>query len=145
MASHDEVMAALAKVAGPDGKTPLPDSGAVSGLTSREGKVFLAIVIDPDQAKAMEPMRAAAEAAIKALPGVSGAVVTLDRGSPRGRSRAAARLRAMRMATEMPSARPVRPNRFPASSTSSPWPRAKAGSASPPSLAISPSASESSG
>jgi ATP-binding protein involved in chromosome partitioning len=77
MASRDEVMAALAKVAGPDGKTPLPDSGAVSGLTIRDGKVFLAIVVDPDRAKAMEPMRARAEAAIKAVPGVSGAVVTL--------------------------------------------------------------------
>ncbi len=77
MASRDEVMAALARVAGPDGKTPLPDSGAVSGLTLRDGKVFLAIVVDPDRAKAMEPMRAAAEAAIKAVPGVAGAVVTL--------------------------------------------------------------------
>jgi ATP-binding protein involved in chromosome partitioning len=77
MASRDEVMAALAKVAGPDGKTPLPDSGAISGLTIRDGKVFLAIVVDPDQARAMEPMRARAEAAIKATPGVASAVVTL--------------------------------------------------------------------
>jgi len=77
MASRDEVMAALAKVAGPDGKTPLPDSGAVSGLTVRDGKVFLAIVVNPAEAKAMEPMRARAEAAIKAVPGVTGAVVTL--------------------------------------------------------------------
>ncbi len=77
MASRDEVMAALAKVAGPDGRTPLPDSGAVSGLTIRDGKVFLAIAVDPNQAKAMEPMRANAEAAIKAIRGVLGAVVTL--------------------------------------------------------------------
>ena len=83
MASREEVMAAVAKVAGPDGKTPLPDSGAVSGLTLRDGKVFLAIVVDPDRAKAMEPMRAAAEAAIKAVPGVSGAVVTLTAESAR--------------------------------------------------------------
>ena len=66
MASRDEVMAALAEVPGPDGRTPLPDSGAISGLTIRDGKVFLAIVVDPDRAKAMEPMRARAEAAIKA-------------------------------------------------------------------------------
>ena len=77
MASRDEVMAALAAVPGPDGRTPLPDSGAISGLTIREGKVFLAIVVDPDRAKAMEPMRARAEAAIKATPGVMSAVVTL--------------------------------------------------------------------
>jgi ATP-binding protein involved in chromosome partitioning len=77
MTSRDEVMAALAKVAGPDGRTPLPASGAISGLTIRDGKAFLAIVVDPDRADAMEPMRARAEAAIKAVPGVAGAVVTL--------------------------------------------------------------------
>ncbi len=83
MASRDEVMAALGKVAGPDGKTPLPQSGAISGVTTREGKVFLAIVVDPKQADALEPMRARAEAAIKALPGVTGAVVTLTAESAR--------------------------------------------------------------
>ena len=83
MASRDEVMAALAKVAGPDGRTPLPDSGAISGLTIRDGKAFLAIAVDPNQAKAMEPMRARAEAAIKAVSGVSGAVVTLTAESAR--------------------------------------------------------------
>ncbi len=83
MASRDEVMAALAAVPGPDGRTPLPDSGAISGLTIREGKVFLAIVVDPDRAKAMEPMRARAEAAIKATPGVMSAVVTLTAESAR--------------------------------------------------------------
>jgi ATP-binding protein involved in chromosome partitioning len=77
MASRDEVMAALARVPGPDGKTPLPESGAISGLTIRDGKVFLAIVVDPAKAKTMEAMRAAAEAAIKVLPGVTSAVVTL--------------------------------------------------------------------
>ncbi len=83
MASRDEVMAALAEIAGPDGKTPLPDSGAISGLTIRDGKVFLAIAIDPREAKAMEPTRAKAEAAIKAVPGVAGAVVTLTAESAR--------------------------------------------------------------
>ena len=77
MASRDEVMAALAGVPGPDGKTPLPESGAISGLTIRDGKVFLAIVVDPDKARVLETMRARAEAAIKAAPGVTSAVVTL--------------------------------------------------------------------
>ncbi len=77
MASRDEVMAALAEIPGPDGETPLPESGAVSGLTIRDGKVFLAIAVDADRAKALEPMRARAEAAIKAAPGVTSAVVTL--------------------------------------------------------------------
>ncbi|HTR12639.1 MAG TPA: Mrp/NBP35 family ATP-binding protein [Roseiarcus sp.] len=83
MASREEVMAALTRVPGPDGRTPLPDSGAISGLTIRDGKVFLAILIDPAQARTMEPMRERAEAAIKALPGVAGAVVTLTAESAR--------------------------------------------------------------
>ena len=83
MASRDEVMAALVGVPGPDGRTPLPESGAISGLTIRDGKVFLAILIDPAQARAMEAMRAKAEAAVKALPGVASAVVTLTAESAR--------------------------------------------------------------
>jgi ATP-binding protein involved in chromosome partitioning len=77
MVSRDEVMAALAAVPGPDGRAPLPDSGAISGVTIRDGKVFVAIAIDPARAKAMEPMRARAEDAIKSISGVAGAVVTL--------------------------------------------------------------------
>src|SRR5271156_426123 len=83
MVSRDEVMAALAAVPGPDGRAPLPDSGAISGVTIREGKVFVAIAIDPARAKAMEPMRAKAEATIKAISGVAGAVVTLTAESAR--------------------------------------------------------------
>ena len=83
MATREEVMAALSAVPGPDGRTPLSQSGAVSGLTIRDGKVFVAIAIDPARAKVMEPMRAAAETAIKALPGVAGAVVTLTAESSR--------------------------------------------------------------
>jgi ATP-binding protein involved in chromosome partitioning len=77
MVSRDEVMSALAAIPGPDGRASLPDSGALSGVTIRDGKVFVAIAIDPTRAKAMEPMRAEAEAAIRAIPGIAGAVVTL--------------------------------------------------------------------
>jgi ATP-binding protein involved in chromosome partitioning len=77
MVSRDEVLAALAAIPGPDGRASLPDSGALSGVTIRDGKVFVAIAIDPRRAKAMEPMRAEAEAAVRAIPGVAGAVVTL--------------------------------------------------------------------
>ncbi len=83
MISRDEVMAALAAIPGPDGRAPLPESGAISGVTIRDGKVFVAIAIDPARAKAMEPMRAMAEAAIRATSGVAGAVVTLTAESAR--------------------------------------------------------------
>jgi ATP-binding protein involved in chromosome partitioning len=77
MLAKDDILAALAAVPGPDGKTPLPRSGAIDGVTVRDGKVFLAIKINPAHAKAMEVMRAEAEAKIKALPGVVSALVTL--------------------------------------------------------------------
>jgi ATP-binding protein involved in chromosome partitioning len=77
MVSRDEVMAALAAIPGPDGRASLPDSGALSGVTIRDGKVFVAIAIDPARAKAMEVMRTEAETAIGAIPGVAGAIVTL--------------------------------------------------------------------
>ncbi|HLX97589.1 MAG TPA: Mrp/NBP35 family ATP-binding protein [Roseiarcus sp.] len=84
MVSRDEVMAALKAVPGPDGRASLPESGAVSGVTIRDGKVFAAIAIDPARARAMEPMREKAEAAIRAIPGVAGAVVTLTAEQARG-------------------------------------------------------------
>ena len=84
MVSRDEIMAALAGIPGPDGRASLPDSGAISGVTIRDGKVFAAIAIDPARAKAMEPMRAEAEAAIRGIPGVAAAVVTLTAELARG-------------------------------------------------------------
>jgi ATP-binding protein involved in chromosome partitioning len=84
MVSRDEVMTALAAIPGPDGRASLRDSGAVSGVTIRDDKVFAAIAIDPSRAKVMEPMRAEAEAAIRAIPGVKGAVVTLTAEATRG-------------------------------------------------------------
>jgi ATP-binding protein involved in chromosome partitioning len=89
MVSRDEVMAALAAIPGPDGRESLPDSGALSGVTIRDGKVFVAIAIDPTRAKVMEPMRAEAEAAIRAISGVVGAVVTLTAEAARAVSGAA--------------------------------------------------------
>jgi ATP-binding protein involved in chromosome partitioning len=77
MFNNDDVLAALQGVTGPDGKTPLPASGAISGVSIRDAKVFLSISVQPDQAKTAEPMRAAAEAALKRLPGVAGAMVAL--------------------------------------------------------------------
>jgi ATP-binding protein involved in chromosome partitioning len=77
MVSDQDVLTALRAVPGPDGKTPLPDSGALSGLLVKDGKVYLSIAIDPRQSAALEPMRAAAEAAVKKLAGVANALVSL--------------------------------------------------------------------
>jgi ATP-binding protein involved in chromosome partitioning len=63
MLSKDDILAALAAVPGPDGKTPLNQSGAIDGVTIRDGKVFVAIRVPPARARELEGMRAAAEAA----------------------------------------------------------------------------------
>ncbi len=47
MLSKDDILAALAAVPGPDGKTPLNRSGAIDGVTIRDGKVFVAIRVNP--------------------------------------------------------------------------------------------------
>ena len=59
------------------GERPCPSPARSPASRCATRKVFAAIAIDPAQAKDMEPMRARAEAAIKALPGVESAVVTL--------------------------------------------------------------------
>jgi ATP-binding protein involved in chromosome partitioning len=77
MFNNDDVKAALMGVTGPDGRTPLPETGAISGVSIRDGKVFVSISVEPGQAKDAEPMRAAAESALRRLPGASGATVVL--------------------------------------------------------------------
>jgi ATP-binding protein involved in chromosome partitioning len=105
MLAKDDILAALAAVPGPDGKTPLPQSGAIDGVTVRDGKVFLAIKINPAHAKAMEVMRAEAEAKIKALPGVVSALVTLTAQSEGPAAAAPTGHAAPR--TRPPDARPI--------------------------------------
>jgi ATP-binding protein involved in chromosome partitioning len=77
MVTEQDVLAALQAVPGPDGKTPLPHSGALTGLSIKDGKVYLSIAVDPRRSAALEPMRAAAEAAVKKLTGVATALVSL--------------------------------------------------------------------
>ncbi len=85
---REAVLAALQSVTGPDGRTPLPQSDCIAGLTIREGRVFLALYVEPAKAAAMEPMRLAAHKAILSLEGVSAASVTLTADKPAGQSAA---------------------------------------------------------
>ncbi len=85
MTIKDAVLDRLSAVPGPDGTTPLPRSGALSDVVVDEaGKVYVAIAVDPQAAARLEPMRQAAEAAVKATPGVTQALVTLTSDRPAG-------------------------------------------------------------
>jgi ATP-binding protein involved in chromosome partitioning len=72
----DEVLNALAAVSGPDG-TPLPATGKLSEIVANDGKVFFSITVDAAAVKQWESVRARAEAAVRALPGVTSVMVAL--------------------------------------------------------------------
>ncbi len=77
MPSQEEVVAALAGVMGPDGRTPLPQSGALGGVVVREDRVFVSLEVEGARVAEAEPLRASVERAVSKLPGVGKAFVTL--------------------------------------------------------------------
>jgi ATP-binding protein involved in chromosome partitioning len=72
----DTVLAALGKVSAPDG-APLPQSGTLSDIVVTDGKVFFSITVDAGAVRQWEPVRERAEAAVRAVPGVTSAMVAL--------------------------------------------------------------------
>src|SRR5215217_4250855 len=86
MATKEDVLAALAAVKSPDG-APLPQTGKLSDVVVSDGKVFFSITVDAAVVQAWEPVRKAAEAAVRAVPGVKSAMVALtgERAAGAGR------------------------------------------------------------
>ncbi|WP_035715133.1 Mrp/NBP35 family ATP-binding protein [Azorhizobium doebereinerae] len=74
--TEDMVRAALASVRTPEG-VALSVSPALSGIVVTSGKVYLAVTVDAAQARAWESVRAEAENAVRAMPGVASALVAL--------------------------------------------------------------------
>ncbi len=83
-AARADVLAALKGVVDPASGQDLVAAGLVRALTVEDGAVRFVLEIDASRAKAMEPARAAAEAAVKALAGVEtvSAVMTAQRAPP---------------------------------------------------------------
>jgi ATP-binding protein involved in chromosome partitioning len=71
-----EVAARLANIASPQG-APLTQTGALSDIVASDGKVFFSINVDAAAVPQWEPVRKAAEAAVRAIPGVTTAMVAL--------------------------------------------------------------------
>jgi ATP-binding protein involved in chromosome partitioning len=90
MITKDDVLSALEAVPGPDGRTPLPASGALSDIVIHQGKVYFSIAVDPARAASFEALRKAAEDCVKALPAAVGALVTLTAEKPKGAAAAPA-------------------------------------------------------
>jgi len=75
-ANEDEIKRALSAIKTPSGGD-LISGGHVPGIAVMDGEVYFAIEIDPAGAKEFEPVRAAAEKAVKAIAGVKGVHATL--------------------------------------------------------------------
>ena len=75
-ASKEQVLAALAKVKTPGGGA-LTDARVLSDIVVSDGKVFFSINVDAAAVKSWEPVRKAAEDAVRAVPGVQSALVAL--------------------------------------------------------------------
>jgi ATP-binding protein involved in chromosome partitioning len=74
--SKDQVMQALAAVPTPD-RSPLSKSGVLSDVVVTDGKVFLSLTVDANAAQRWEPVRKAAEDAIRKVAGVQSVLVAL--------------------------------------------------------------------
>src|SRR5688572_20958713 len=72
----EDVAACLDRVLAPDGR-PLPQTGRVSDIVASDGKVFFSINVEAGAVPQWEPVRKAAETAVKAMPGVVSAMVAL--------------------------------------------------------------------
>src|ERR1700724_2693987 len=74
--TQQQVQDALAKVASPRG-VALTNADVLSAITVTDGKVFFSINVDAAEARAWESVRAQAEAAVRAIPGVTVAMIAL--------------------------------------------------------------------
>src|SRR5262249_25188923 len=74
--SKEQVLAALAKAPAPDGRA-LPQARVLSDVVVSDGKVFFSLTVDAAAVKRWEPVRRAAEEAVRAIPGVQSALVAL--------------------------------------------------------------------
>src|SRR5271154_4913767 len=74
--TQQQVLDALARVASPRG-VALTNADVLSEIAVNDGKVFFSINVDAAEARAWESVRAEAEKAVRAIPGVASAMVAL--------------------------------------------------------------------
>jgi ATP-binding protein involved in chromosome partitioning len=74
--TQQQVLEQLAKVRSPRG-VALTEAKVLSAITVNDGKVFFSINVDAHEARAWEEVRAQAEAAVRAIPGVTTAMIAL--------------------------------------------------------------------
>src|ERR1051325_7805011 len=87
--TQQQVLERLAKVASPHGAA-LTDAKVLSDIAVNDGKVFFSINVEAAEARAWESVRAEAEKAVRAIPGVTTAMVALTAERKAGAAPAAA-------------------------------------------------------
>ena len=80
--TREQVLEALSRLAAPDGRGSLAASPALSQVVVKDGKVYFSIGVESADAGRMEALRAAAETAVKAIPGVDSVMVALTADRP---------------------------------------------------------------
>jgi len=84
--TKEQVLETLKTIRAPDLEQSIVELGMVSDIFISDGKVYFSITVPADKATALEPMRLAAEQAVKTIPGASGALVTLTADKKAGTS-----------------------------------------------------------
>ena len=102
--TKDAVLDKLRTVKGPDFEGDVVSLGLVSDIFIADGKVFFSITVPADRAQQLEPLRAAAERAVKDIPGVAGAMVALTAEKKGGGMEAAPPRPAPKQAAPRPAA-----------------------------------------
>jgi ATP-binding protein involved in chromosome partitioning len=74
--TQQQVLDSLKQLASPRG-VPLTNANVLSAISVTDGKVFFSINVDAAEARAWENVRAQAEAAVRAIPGVTTAMIAL--------------------------------------------------------------------
>jgi ATP-binding protein involved in chromosome partitioning len=77
MVTEQQIRQALATIAAPDGSASLAASPMLQGVSVQGDKAYVTLLCPSDKVKAFEPLRLQAEAAVKSVPGLSGALVML--------------------------------------------------------------------
>lgn len=75
--SKETVLAALKRIAAPDGRGNIVSAGLVSEIAISDGKVMFALNTEPQHVKSMEALRSVVEKVVADLPGVSKVLVAL--------------------------------------------------------------------
>ena len=117
--TQQQVLDSLSRVASPRG-VALTNANVLSAISVTDGKVFFSINVDAAEARAWEDVRAQAEAAVRAIPGVTTAMIALTAERKPGSPSAAP---APHRHAHAPGVQPVSAHRPPQGAAASPMSR----------------------